>query len=115
MNDKVLQYLYLLYSFNFEHTSVFVHSPVFAPNPGRWESKNAVDIKINWILRWWPCSGIQRAQKLLKIPKRKRSAIFLNGSREVIVSQTNIETVSKATLRDGVERKWVFLSAYIPS
>ena len=44
----------------------------------------------------------------IKIPKRKRSAIFLKGSRKVIVSQTNIETVSKATPRDGVEHKWVF-------
>ena len=36
-----------------------------------------------------------------------------------IVNQTNIGTVSKATLgkplRDGVERIWAFLSTYIPS
>ena len=43
----------------------------------------------------------------------------LKGRERVIVSQTNIGTVSKATLgklvRDGVERIWAFPSAQIPS
>ena len=40
---------------------------------------------------------------------------FLKGRERAIVSQTNIGTVSKATLgkllRDGVERIWAFSSA----
>ena len=43
----------------------------------------------------------------------------LKGRDRAIVSQTNIGTVSGATLgklqRDGVERIWAFPSAYIPS
>ena len=43
----------------------------------------------------------------------------LKGRERVIVNQTNIGTVSKATLgkrlRDGVERIWAFPNAYIPS
>ena len=42
----------------------------------------------------------------------------LEGRERAIVSQTNVGTVSKATLgkllRDGVERIWAFPSAYIP-
>jgi len=42
----------------------------------------------------------------------------LKGRERAIVSQTNIGTVSKATLgksqRDGVERIWAFLSTKIP-
>ena len=43
----------------------------------------------------------------------------LKGRERAIVNQTNIGTVSKSTLgkhlRDGVERIWTFLSAYVPS
>ena len=43
----------------------------------------------------------------------------LKGRERAIVNQTNTGTVSKATLgkllRDGVERKWAFPSAYMPS
>ena len=43
----------------------------------------------------------------------------LKGRERAIVSQTNIGTVSKATLRkfpkDGVESIWAFPSAQIPS
>ena len=43
----------------------------------------------------------------------------LRGRERVIVSQTNIGTISKPTLgkllRVGVERIWAFLSAKIPS
>ena len=43
----------------------------------------------------------------------------LKGREKAIVGQTNIGTVSKATLgkllRDGVERIWACPSAYIPS
>ena len=44
---------------------------------------------------------------------------FLRGRERAIVNQTNIGTVSRATLgkllRDGVESRWAFPSAYIPS
>ena len=43
----------------------------------------------------------------------------MKGRERVIISQTNIGTVSKATLgklmRDGAERSCAFLSAQIPS
>ena len=43
----------------------------------------------------------------------------LKGRERAVFNQTNIGTVSKATLgkllRDGMERIWVFPSAYIPS
>ena len=43
----------------------------------------------------------------------------LKGRERAIVSQTNIGTVSKVTLgklmRDGVDSKWAFPSAQIPS
>ena len=42
----------------------------------------------------------------------------LKGRETAIVNQTNIRTISKATLetllRDGVERIWAFLSTWIP-
>ena len=44
-----------------------------------------------------------------------RLPIFLKGRERAIVNQTNIGTVSEATLgkllRDGVERIWAFPSA----
>ena len=53
--------------------------------------------------------------------KRKRSTIFLERTDEkrALVNQTNIGTVSRATLgkllRDGVESIWAFPSVLIPS
>ena len=51
--------------------------------------------------------------------KRKRSAAFLEGTTEVIVSQASIGTVLMSTLgkrlRDGEGRIWVFPSALILS
>ena len=50
--------------------------------------------------------------------ERSARRSFLKGRERAIVNQTNIGTVSKATLgkllRDGVERIWAFPSAKIP-
>ena len=55
-------------------------------------------------------TGVERGGARRSYLKRRESAI---------VNQTNIGTVSKATLgkflRDGVERIWAFSSAKIPS
>ena len=59
--------------------------------------------------------SVGTAPELCKTARMECYTIFLERTREAIVSQTNIGTVLKATLekllRDRVERIWAFPSA----
>ena len=83
--------------------------PILGWTAGRWKSTIYLSIYLSWMNGHAPVTISQPAERGSAQPSS------LRGRKRAIVNQTNIGTVSRATLgklpRDGVERIWAFPSA----